>query len=207
MAGIPVERCLSGRDLSEPRLSPDGMALVVAESVAGSSALVLHRIDGIGLEGAGGRVITGLPAPRVARGFGGGCWCWAIDCTAVVYAAVDGNLWWQPLDGPGRQLTEHGPERVAQAPAMAPDGSFVTYVLDQAEVWCAWLAGEGGAPPRSERVDHRAADFCFDPVPLPDSSGVAWQAWNSTAGRGDEPRRNASHLRSRLPARCARESV
>ena len=47
-----------------------------------------------------------------------------IDGTAVVYAAVDGNLWWQPLpvEGsgrdvpPARRLTDHGPDHVAQAP-------------------------------------------------------------------------------------------
>ena len=105
---------------------------------------------------------------------GGGGWCWSADGTAIVYAAADGNLWWQPLgSGQVRRLTDHGPEHAAQAPAASPDGRWIAYVVDQAEVW---TVGAAGTPPA--RIDDGGADFCFDPVVLPDARTVVWQAWN-----------------------------
>jgi dipeptidyl aminopeptidase/acylaminoacyl peptidase len=98
-----------------------------------------------------------------------------------VYAAVDGNLWWQRLDGgSARRITDHGPERAAQAPASAPDGVRVVYVVDQAEVWCARVAVDATdpAPRPARRLDDGGADFCFDPVVSPDGAVVSWQAWN-----------------------------
>jgi dipeptidyl aminopeptidase/acylaminoacyl peptidase len=49
-------------------------------------------------------------------------------------------------------------------------------VLDQAEVWSFGL--DLGAPPARFRLDPGTADFVFDPCPMPNGSGVAWQAWN-----------------------------
>jgi dipeptidyl aminopeptidase/acylaminoacyl peptidase len=97
-----------------------------------------------------------------------------------VYAAVDGNLWWQALPGgpggepsPARRLTDHGPDHVAQAPAFAPDAGRVVYVVDQCEVWS--VAPDGSA---ASRLDDAGADFCFDPQVTPAGSSVAWLAWN-----------------------------
>ena len=174
---IPLDACVGGRDLTEPRLDRAGERLVVATSDADGSTLELIRLEPRGI--AGRRTIVANPAPRTGRGFGGGCWCWSHDERAVVYAAVDGNLWWQSIDDPtgptpaARRLTDHGPERVAQAPHAAPDGSGVVYVLDQSEVW--WLPLDGGA---AERLDDGCADFCFDPQVRPDASAVVWLAWN-----------------------------
>jgi len=95
-----------------------------------------------------------------------------------VYAAVDGNLWLQGVDGaPPTRLTDHGPDRTAQAPAAAPDGRGVVYVVDQAEVWRVGLDA-AGVPAAPQRLDLGTADFCLDPVVLADGRTVAWQAWN-----------------------------
>ncbi|CAB4884151.1 unannotated protein [freshwater metagenome] len=169
MMPISPERCIGGRDLTEPRLSPDASMVVFASSSAGVASLTLSRLDG-----APPRQLTAYPAPRPGRGFGGGCWCWSPDSRAVVYSAADGNLWWQPVPGGQvRRLTDHGPERTAQAPMVALDGSAVVYVVDQAEVWLQPLPD--GDP---RRLDDGSADFCFDPQLLPDSSGAFWQAWS-----------------------------
>jgi dipeptidyl aminopeptidase/acylaminoacyl peptidase len=170
---IPVERCIGGRDLTEPRLSPSGDLLGHLVSVAGASSLVVSD-----LENGSRRVLDTVPAPRGGRGLGGGCWCWAADDTAVVYAAVDGNLWWQPLDGVSRQLTDQGPERVAQAPMVSRDGRFVVFVVDQAEVWRVALDQRGTTLGSPVRIDAHDADFCFDPWVLPDSGAVQWLAWD-----------------------------
>ena len=74
------------------------------------------------LDGSPVRQLTSYPPPRPGRGFGGGCWCWSADGDAVVYAAVDGNLWLQPVPAGGvRQLTDHGPTRAAAGPAAVAD--------------------------------------------------------------------------------------
>jgi dipeptidyl aminopeptidase/acylaminoacyl peptidase len=178
MRAIPVAWCVGGRDVSEPRLHPDGTAIAWAVAEQGDTAIVLHAFADASAaddprEPRVRRLTTG-PAPRVGRGLGGGCWCWSSDATALVYAAVDGNLWWQPLDDqPARQLTDHGPDRVAQAPSATADGAGVVYVVDQSEVWHLALV-DGTA----RRLDDGSADFCFDPQTMPCGRGAVWLAWN-----------------------------
>jgi dipeptidyl aminopeptidase/acylaminoacyl peptidase len=166
---IAVERCIVSRDLTEPRLGPDGRVLVYAMAAAGAAAFMIDSLDGSPV-----RQLTAYPPPRPGRGFGGGCWCWTADGSAVIYVAVDGDLWLQPVPTGGvRQLTHHGPDRSAAAPAATNDGSRVLYVLDEAEVWVTVL-GDGS----TTRLDDGSADFVFDPCPSPDSAGASWQAWN-----------------------------
>ncbi len=166
---IPVERCIVARDLTEPRLGPDGRGIVYVMAAGGSAALVIDVLDG-----SPARQLTAYPGPRSSRGFGGGCWCWTADGAAVVYAAIDGELWLQPVPtGSVRRLTHHGPDHTAAAPAAAADGSRVVYVIDEAEVWSTRLDDHS-----AERLDDGSADFVFDPSPTPDSTAVVWQAWN-----------------------------
>lgn len=178
MAEISAERCIGGRDLTEPRLSPDGQLLVYAVSVGGFSALMLSAMDG-----TAARQLTSYPQPRPGRGLGGGCWCWTPDSRSVVYCAADGNLWIQLVPGgPVRRITSHGPERTAQAPMVTAAGDGVVYLLDQAEVWIQPLrdptSGERDDHLPARRLDDGSADFCFDPHTLADGSGFIWQAWN-----------------------------
>ncbi len=166
---IAVERCIVSRDLTEPRLSPDGRCIVYAMAAGGSAALLIDMLNGSPV-----RQLTAYPAPRPGRGLGGGCWCWSADGAAVIYVAVDGNLWLQPVpDGTVRRLTDHGPDRTAAAPAAMADGSRVVYVIDESELWATRL--DDGT---TDRLDDGTADFVFDPCPTPDSAGVVWQAWN-----------------------------
>ena len=173
MAPISAERCIGGDDLTEPRLSPDASMLVYARSTSGGAALMLSMLDG-----APPRQLSVYPQPRPGRGLGGGCFCWTPDSSAVVYAGADGNLWLQPVPGGQvRRLTGHGPERVAQAPAVTPDGHEVVYVVDQCEVWVTSVVES-----QDRRLDDGSADFCFDPAVWPQSTAagwdVCWQAWS-----------------------------
>ena len=138
------------------------------------------------LDGAPVRQLTAYPPPRAGRGIGGVCWCWSADGSAVIYAAIDGNLWLQPVpNGAVRQLTDHGPDRLASAPAAIADGRRVVYVVDEAEIWATSLDGSGKV---GERLDDGSADFVIDPCPSPDGDSVSWQAWNVPAMPWDASR-------------------
>lgn len=164
---ITVDMCLAGRELTEPRLSPDGSTLAFVVSWSGSTAVVTVPVDG-GPE----RLATTAPMPAPGRGLGGGCLAWTPDGQAVVYAARDGDLWLQAITGVGaRRVSAVGAGRRAEAPAVSPDGTFVAAVVDQAEVWRWWFDGRPG-----ERLDEGTANFVLDP--FVDDTAVMWQAWN-----------------------------
>ncbi len=141
---IPLEWCLGGRDLSEPRPSPDGAHVAVV--------VRWQRATGIVLVPAGGgpeRLLTTEPAPAPGRGLGGGCFDWLADSSRIVYAAVDGELWCQPLAGAPRQVTWF--ERTCRAPRVSSDGLFVVVVVDEAEMWRVPLDGSDSADPARRR--------------------------------------------------------
>lgn len=168
---ITVDMCLSGRDLTEPKLSPDG-ELVAFVARWGSNTAIMT------VPAAGGpeRILTTEPAPAPGRGLGGGCFAWLPDGSAIVYAGRDGDLWLQPVPGgPARRLTDVGEGRRCEAPAIPVYGNRVAAVVDQAEVW-EWSLADGTA----ERLDDGSADFVFDPSPMPArfDAGWIWQAWN-----------------------------
>jgi dipeptidyl aminopeptidase/acylaminoacyl peptidase len=167
VAPIPAERCIAGRDLTEPRLSPGGHHLGWAESEAGVAGLVVLHADG------SRSALATAPALRPGRGLGGGAWCFTPDGTAVVYVGADGNLWRQALDsGAPAPLTAHGPERSASGPQVSPDGRHVVYVIEQAEVWLVEIASG-----TTRRIDPGTADFCLDPH-VGRAGTVRWQVWN-----------------------------
>lgn len=166
---IPLERCIVARDLTEPRLRPDGSCIVYAMAAGGSAALMIDSLDGSPV-----RQLTAYPAPRPGRGFGGGCWSWSSDGSALIYIGIDGELWLQPVpNGAVRQLTRHGPDRAATGPCAVADGNHVLYVIDEAEVWALRLDDLS-----IERLDDGSADFVFDPSTSPDGLTAMWQAWN-----------------------------
>jgi len=180
-AGRPVpitpELCLAGRDLTEPRLSPDGSTVAFVARWGAESAIMLVPTGG-GPE----RQLTLAPRPSGGRGMGGGCFDWMPDGSGVVYAARDGELWLHPLDGSEvRRLTDHGEDRSVEAPSVSPDGRWVAHVVDQAEVWRVPTARRvtddpAVDDPGAERLDDAGADFCFDP--FSDHDSVRWQAWD-----------------------------
>lgn len=163
--------CVGGRDLTEPRISPDGSVVAVVVRWGSECAIVLLPVDG-GPE----RIVTSRPQPAPGRGLGGGCLAWMPDGSGVVYAARDGDLWLQPLPGgPPRRVSDVGADHRCEGPAVSADGREVAAVIDQAEVW-VWHLDDGAA----RRIDRGTADFVFDPSPVPGDHerGWIWQAWN-----------------------------
>ena len=166
---IPVDWCLGGRDLTEPRLSPNGAHVAVVVRWQRSSGIVL-------LPSGGGpeRLLTTQPAPAPGRGLGGGCFDWLGDSSGIVYVADDGELWCQPLAGAPQRLTEL--ERSCRAPSVASSGEFVLVAVDEAEVWSVPFDVDGPATPT--RIDDGGEAFCFDPHVSGDSASAAWAGWN-----------------------------
>jgi dipeptidyl aminopeptidase/acylaminoacyl peptidase len=193
---ISPELCVAGRDLTEPRPSPTGATVAFVLRWGAESAIVVVPVSG-GPE----RQLTVAPRPAGGRGFGGGCFDWVPDGSAVVYAASDGDLWLQRTDGaPAVRLTDHGRDRSVQAPSVSPDGRWVAYAVDQAEIWRVSL---DQAPAHAERIDDGSADFCADPFATADA--VRWQAWNVPDMPWDGARTEIAHLHaSRLDRRETR---
>ncbi len=152
---VPLELVLSGRDLTEPRLSPDGASVAFVHRWGAGTAISVVDAEGRGPE----RLVTFGPEPAPGRGLGGGCFTWMPNSTGIVYVARDGELWL--VDGIElRRVTSH--ERACRAPAVDPDrGPFVVYVVDELEIWLTDLHTG-----RSRRLDDGRHEFCFDPVVL-----------------------------------------
>lgn len=165
---IDAVRCITTRDLSEPRLIQGGRAVAYGVSEAGASWLQIHPLDG-----AAPTRLAETTGMRTGRGMGGGGWCPTPLDLGVVVVGGDGNLWLQGLDGSApHPMTDHGPDRSATAPAMSADGANVAYVVDLAEVRVVDLATR-----RSTRVDDGNADFVIDPAWSP-SGDLCWVEWD-----------------------------
>ncbi|MFK7917864.1 MAG: alpha/beta fold hydrolase [Ilumatobacter sp.] len=165
MQPIPLSLIRAGRDLTEPKVSPDGRFVAFVQRSGGVASINRIALEGDSVE----RQLTFGVAPAPGRGLGGGCFTWVGD--AVVYVGVDGELWQQRgIDVV--QLTTHG--RTARAPVAA--GGALVYVIDEAEVWSLDLATS-----TQRRIDDGRHDFCFDPAISPDGTKVSWQAWSPPA--------------------------
>lgn len=173
---VPLSLVRAGRELTEPRISPDARWIgFVQRGPTGSSINVVPVVaDRIGEPGVE-RQLTFGPGPAPGRGFGGGCFTWVGEADdgppAVVYVADDGELWWQH-DLDLRRLTDHG--RSVRAPAVAGGvDDAIAYVVDEAEVWVL-----DPTTARSHRVDDGRHEFCFDPAISPDGRTISWTGWS-----------------------------
>ena len=80
---VTVDDILEARDLSEPRISPDGhwVALVISDA-SGSYVHLISLVDGTM------RSVSDEPV-RGGRGLGGGCFDWLPDSTGLVVVTKD----------------------------------------------------------------------------------------------------------------------
>ena len=162
---VTVDDILEARDLSEPRMSPDGQSVAVVISDAAGSYVHL-----ISLADSSIRRVSDEPV-RGGRGLGGGCCDWLPDSTGLVVVTKANGLQRMSLKGELRPVLVIDGHSIS-GPAVSPDGSAVAVVIDQAEIMVVDLAS-GSA----RRVDDGSYEFVLDPVWF---QGVpVWQAWNS----------------------------
>jgi dipeptidyl aminopeptidase/acylaminoacyl peptidase len=177
---LPLELVVSGREITEPRLSPDGTCVAFVHRRASSAAISVVGIDPPSPE----RLLTFGPDPSPGRGMGGGCFGWLPTSDGIVHAARDGELW---MVRHARLERVTGQERTCRAPVVA--GSVVAYVVDEAEVWVSDLT-TGDA----RRVDDGRHEFCFDPAISPDGTAMSWLGWSAP----DMPWDGAERVDARL---------
>ena len=174
MPMVTASMCALGRTLGEPRLDPAGARVAFVATDGGRGRLVV-------VDAAGGPEITvsAEPGPPPARAYGGGTLDWTPDGAALVYAAREGGLWLQPIQGGEPRRLVDGP---VAAPAVSPDGTRVAYVVDTRDV--AVVGVDGGWPVRLSAGN----DFAVDPAWSPDSATVAWVEWDVPAMPWDASR-------------------
>lgn len=168
MTGISAAAVARSRTLGEARWSPGGARLAWLDAFAGRVDLLVGPADGRGPE-----VVVTAEVPVTSLGaYGGGGYCWLDDDT-FVYAAADGRLLAvAAAGGPVRVLSRDGR---AAAPAAAPDGGRVAFVLDREDACDVAVVDVdgGGWPQRLSR-----ADYAWDPTWSADGRTLAWHEWN-----------------------------
>ncbi|MBU6240744.1 MAG: prolyl oligopeptidase family serine peptidase [Acidobacteria bacterium] len=172
MPGPTVARCLSQRELSEPRLDPTGARVAFGAAHDGVGTLRIVEL-GDGSE----RSWPLSPAPALGRGMSGGCFRWLPDGTGIVYAAKDGGLWQASLMADATAVetcrvdTHHeGAFGALHGVALSDDARFVAAVDSLTSVVVVERAT--GV---TRKVVHQHA-FSLDPVWHGDT--VYWQSWS-----------------------------
>jgi dipeptidyl aminopeptidase/acylaminoacyl peptidase len=180
VATITPEMVSGGRTVGEPRVSPDGKSVAFVEAWGASTAIVVVPVGG-----GPARTVTTSPPPPRPRPFGGGSFAWFPDGSALLYAAVDGNLWRQPATGGAPSaITQQADSAAASGPCVSPDGLTVAFVVGEKHV--AVMPIDGSAWP--VRVSGGTNDFACDPTWSADSAFVGWHEWDVPHMAWDESR-------------------
>lgn len=162
--------CLTGRELSEPRLSPDARRLAWVESDVLGARIVVRDLDDET------RKIESPWTVRAGRSLGGGCFEWMPNprvpgASVIVAVTKDGDVCsWDVGSGLESVIIAAG-ERTLSSPVPNSDGTRIAYVVDQREIHVIDVESLS-----DRRVDHDDHAFTFDPIWWRDL--VVWQAWS-----------------------------
>ncbi len=186
----------SDRPLTEPKLSPDGLAVAFSTATANGTALVgIALPEGPGLDGFGPEIILTVDPPVAgAHPSGGGSYDWLPDSSGLIYVAKAGGLYEIDRGGGLGRLVVAAPDGARLwSPTVSPDGRYIAFVIDDEVTQSIGVAQRSSGDPSAivvvagDIAGPFAASFRCDP------------AWSSQFGLpvGKEPTGGA---------RCAAET-
>jgi dipeptidyl aminopeptidase/acylaminoacyl peptidase len=170
--------CASGRNLAEPRLSPDGTCVVVHVRDGAGARLVRVDLADDGVARPGPELTLTYDPPVVGvHPSGGGSWDWMPDGAAIVYAAKTGLFIIPSTGGPGRPIVLSGD--FICSPTVSGDGTLVAYVVETDVGQSVWIARiDGAAPPKCVAASNESI-FRYDPTWRPGTHDLNWHEWHA----------------------------
>ena len=168
---------VAGRTLADPRLSPDGTAVVVHVRDGAGPWLVCIEL------GAGERVTPGPetvivfdPSVVGTHPHGGGSWNWFPDGISVVYVAAAGLFRASRAGGPGQLLATPPLGTWFASPTVSTDGRRIAVIVENDDSQSVAIADleRGGA--LEIVVPGDPGVFCMDPAWSADGT-LSWHQW------------------------------
>lgn len=168
--------CASGRTLAEPRLSPDGTAVVFHVRDGAGPRLIRIDLGDHGPVQPGPETALTYDPPIVGvHPSGGGSWTWTPSGSSILYVARNGLFAIPSTGGPGRAVVLSGDS--ISSPTVSSDGRIVAYVIENdsgQSVWAAYL--DGSRPPMQlAAAEHDV--FRYDPTWRPGTYDLNWHEW------------------------------
>ncbi len=170
---------VAGRTIADPRLSPDGTAVVAhVRDGAGPLLVCIELGDGERVAPGPEMVIVFDPSVVGSHPFGGGSWNWFPDSRSVVYVASPGLFRSSRTGGPGQLLAVPPEGTWFASPAVSPDGLRIAVIVendDSQSVAVVDLEREGTVEivlPGDPGV------FCMDPA-WSAAGALSWHQWEA----------------------------
>lgn len=170
------------RRLGSPRPSPDGAWVAYTQGHDGRTDLYLVSSKG------------GLPRQlSTDRPISGGNYCWTPDSRAIIYTS-GGTLWRIPVEGGAARRVSEG-EGAQLSPQVSADGHCIAYVADRdEEIDIAVISIPEGKDAMWPYRVSQGSDFTSNPQWAPDSSWLAWMAYDNRKMPWDESHIAASSM-------------
>ncbi|MDQ3328084.1 MAG: S9 family peptidase [Chloroflexota bacterium] len=163
---IQKNRLWLSQGISAPTFDATGEHLFSVRSADGRTSIVRQNLN-TGLT----EIVTAEPAPRGTVGYGGGDY--AVLGELLVYAAEGGLIAVDLQTGEQRKITPS--YEGAAAPAIAPGGRFVAFVIEQDGHADVLVVDAEGTHLPVKLSD--SPDFAANPTFSSDGTRVAWMEW------------------------------
>ncbi|MBA2364338.1 MAG: PD40 domain-containing protein, partial [Chloroflexia bacterium] len=163
---IQKNRLWLSQGITAPTFDATGEHLFSVRSADGRTSIVRQNLS-TGLT----EIVTAEPAPRGTVGYGGGDY--AVLGDLLVYAAEGALVALDLRTGEQRAITPS--YEGAAAPAIAPGGRFVAFVIEQDNHADVLLVDTAGKLLPVKLSD--SPDFAANPTFSPDGDRVAWMEW------------------------------